>query len=239
MARRCSCPRASSSSRASRPSPRGLTISGLGIDRTFVDGELEAQGTSLLSLTVEDLTLTGQDVFDAKGVLTLTLRRVRAAGYNSGGRLVVPGRAPTCTWRSSARTACSTGIVGSRGPREAPNGMGRRSAFRAARSCSASRDARSWATPRRLDVGERDDPLPTPARSGGTPPRACRAQCTSSACSRTTATTRAADVSRDPSHDPSSAPCHVRDAGCLSEPDGVAVAPRAEGVRHMARAMCV
>ena len=68
----------------SRTLAAGLTISGLGVDRTFVDGELNASDGSLLSLTIEDLTLTGQDVFDAGKVLTLTLRRVRAAGYNSG-----------------------------------------------------------------------------------------------------------------------------------------------------------
>ncbi len=102
----------------------GLTISGLGIDRTFVDGELEAQGTSLLSLTVEDLTLTGQDVFDAKGVLTLTLRRVRAAGYNSGAG----GSSFLDVRQSDMAILCEDcvfdGIVGSRGREKGPERHG-------------------------------------------------------------------------------------------------------------------
>lgn len=65
--------------------PVGLVISGAGIDRTWLAGEMTLT-ESLLGLTLQDLTLTDQDVIDLRGdgVLTLTLRRVRAAGYNSG-----------------------------------------------------------------------------------------------------------------------------------------------------------
>jgi hypothetical protein len=35
-------------------------------------------------LTVRDVTLTGESVFDARGPMTLTLQRVRVAGFNTG-----------------------------------------------------------------------------------------------------------------------------------------------------------
>lgn len=66
------------------PAPSGLTIAGAGIDRTELAGELTTS-ESLLGLTVEDLTIVDQDFLDLRGgLLTLTMRRVRAAGYNTG-----------------------------------------------------------------------------------------------------------------------------------------------------------
>ncbi|MCU0723731.1 MAG: hypothetical protein MUC63_08980 [Planctomycetes bacterium] len=62
--------------------PTGLTLTGVGAASTL-DGEFSANGP-VLCLTVEDCTITSQDAFDSRKMLTLILRRVRAAGYNTG-----------------------------------------------------------------------------------------------------------------------------------------------------------
>jgi hypothetical protein len=63
----------------------GVTVEGVGVDQTRIGGDMEHLRDSLVAFTAQDLTLTGQDVFDTHGkLLTVTLRRVRAVGFNTG-----------------------------------------------------------------------------------------------------------------------------------------------------------
>ena len=65
--------------------PPGLSIRGAGTRQTILSGELDTRrDADVLALQIADCTLTGQDVFDTNGTLTLILRNVRAVGYNTG-----------------------------------------------------------------------------------------------------------------------------------------------------------
>lgn len=61
----------------------GVRITGAGADKTTISGELHSSAPILL-LKVKDCSLTGQDVFEGRSMLVLTLQGVRAAGYNTG-----------------------------------------------------------------------------------------------------------------------------------------------------------
>jgi len=66
-----------------KPFPIGLTLSGMSPEDTILNTEIDPEGP-ILALTLENMTVTSQRLVDARKALTLILRNVRAAGYNTG-----------------------------------------------------------------------------------------------------------------------------------------------------------